>query len=220
MLGQQITTLPRPAAKPVPGSPKPFFSLRLASTRAISGFASQGRQRQLLAIDRGVAAGDQGSPRRKVFRSQIRLAPRAPANRCSGSTAAFRRSASSSSCRRPLREIRLKARPWSSCERPRPFDAEAYQQMIAGRAELPPSNSPPSPCRTTELARIGVCSSVQARSRSGDSRCANAATYDVLVIQFYVRVFSEPDNRALDLKALADGEIFSMMSFRPTSRTH
>ena len=35
-----------------------------------------------------------------------------------------------------------------------------------------------------------------------------------------VRGFSEPDNRALDLKSLADGNIFSLMSFQPTSRTH
>ena len=35
-----------------------------------------------------------------------------------------------------------------------------------------------------------------------------------------IRSFSEPDNRALDLKSLADGNIFSLMSFQPTSRTH
>jgi hypothetical protein len=35
-----------------------------------------------------------------------------------------------------------------------------------------------------------------------------------------IRSFSEPDNRALDLKSLADGNLFSLMSFQPTSRTH
>ena len=34
------------------------------------------------------------------------------------------------------------------------------------------------------------------------------------------REFSEPDNRALDLKALADGQILTMLSFQPTTRTH
>jgi len=34
------------------------------------------------------------------------------------------------------------------------------------------------------------------------------------------REFSEPDRRALDLKALSDGTIASMLSFQPTSRTH
>ena len=34
------------------------------------------------------------------------------------------------------------------------------------------------------------------------------------------RTFSEPDNRALSLQALADGQILTMMNFQPTSRTH
>jgi hypothetical protein len=34
------------------------------------------------------------------------------------------------------------------------------------------------------------------------------------------REFSEPERRAVDLKALADGQILTMLSFQPTSRTH